>query len=131
MSTNPRQRKNFKKVIAKYIIFLGIIIFALYILNVFVISKKPLFISPMGKVSSNSSSIEKILKNKGILFSDVTLADDYYVVNVSNSGQIKLSINKDVNQQIASLQRILRELTIEGKSFKSIDFRFLEPIIAF
>jgi len=34
-------------------------------------------------------------------------------------------------QQIASLQRILRALTIEGKSFKNIDFRFKEPIISF
>jgi hypothetical protein len=131
MSTNPRQQKHFKKVFARYLIFLSIIIFALYILNVFVISKKPLFISPMGKVSSNSASVEKILKNKGISFTGVTLVDDYYTVNVSSSGKIKLSTNKDINQQIASLQRILRELTIEGKSFKSIDFRFSEPIITF
>jgi hypothetical protein len=131
MSTNPRKQKKLKKVIIAYIFLLGVLGFVLYILYIFIFLRKPLFISPMGKINMDKTSVEKIFKKNGILFSGITLADDYYMVNIQNNGQIKLSQNKDINQQIASLQRILRELTIEGKSFKSIDFRFSEPIISF
>jgi hypothetical protein len=131
MSTNPRRQNRLKKVIFKYILLLSILFFALYFLNVFVFSRKPLFISPMGQAGMSISSLEKTLKGKNILLSKITSADDYYEVNIQNNGQVKLSKSKDINQQIASLQRILRELTIEGKSFRSIDFRFSEPIISF
>jgi hypothetical protein len=131
MSTNLRRQNKLRKVIFKYLLLLSILIFALYLLNVFVFSRKPLFISPMGQAGLSSSSLEKILRGKNIWSSGIISANDYYEVNVQNNGQIKFSKSKDINQQIASLQRILRELTIEGKSFKSIDFRFSEPIISF
>jgi hypothetical protein len=131
MSTNPRRQKQLKKVVITYIFLLGILGLVLYILYIFIFLRKPLFISPIGKINSDSTSVEKILKRNNILFSGITLTGDYFVINIQNNGQIKLSQNKDINQQIASLQRILRELTIEGKSFKSIDFRFSQPIISF
>ena len=131
MSTNPRQQRHFKKKIVGYIFLLGILGFITFFLNVFIISKKPLFISPMGRTDINKVSIEKTLRDNGILFSEVVSSECCYVFNIQNNGQIKLSRAKDIHEQIASLQRILRELTIEGKSFKSIDFRFLGPIISF
>ena len=86
----------------------------------------------MGKDNIDAKKIEKILENNNILFSQVlVLPDSSYQVSIPNNGQVKLSSKKDINRQITSLQRILRELTIEGKSFKSIDFRFNEPIISF
>ena len=82
-------------------------------------------------MSTDLSSVKKILKDNNISFSEVTLSDDSYLVDISDNGQIKLSQDKDINKQISSLQRILAALTIEGKPFKSIDFRFEEPIISF
>jgi hypothetical protein len=61
----------------------------------------------------------------------VTALDSSYSVNIPNNGQVILSGDKDINSQIASLQRILIQLTIEGKTFKNIDFRFSEPTISF
>lgn len=94
-------------------------------------SGKPLFLSPIGENNNDTKKIEKILKNNNISFSQVSLADSYYEIIISNNGQVKISLKKDIDKQITSLQRILRELTIEGKSFKSIDFRFEEPIVSF
>ena len=131
MSVNPRQQRHFKKKIVEYIFLLGVLGLTAFLLNVFIISKKPLFISPMGRMDINKVSIEKTLKDNGISFSGLVSSDCCYVFNIQNNEQIKLSRAKDIHEQIASLQRILRELTIEGKSFKSIDFRFLEPIISF
>lgn len=104
----------------------------MFVLNFFFLSKRPLFISPLGKIESYTAIIEKSLKEKNISFSQVlTLPDSTYAVNIVNNGQVKLSSTKDINEQISSLQRILIQLTIDGKPFKSIDFRFEEPIISF
>lgn len=132
MLQNPRRQRSFKK---KIIVFLllttmsGLLIFFIYSLY---LSSLPLFISPMGESNIDVMGVKKILKDKNILFSDVlVLSDSSYSVTVTNSGQVRISSKKDIMQQIASLQRILRELTIEGKPFKSIDFRFAEPIVSF
>jgi len=85
----------------------------------------------MGKTNVDLVFVEKKLKDKDILFSQVSLSDNSYLIDIQNNGQVRLSLDKDIDKQIASLQRILIQLTIEGKLFKSIDFRFSEPIVSF
>ncbi|MDP2637855.1 MAG: hypothetical protein Q8P26_02245 [Candidatus Levybacteria bacterium] len=66
------------------------------------------------------------------MFSEVVvLGDSSYIVSFPKSGQARLSSQKDIGEQVSSLQRILRQLTIEGKSFENIDFRFKEPVVSF
>ncbi|OGH24833.1 MAG: hypothetical protein A3B47_00055 [Candidatus Levybacteria bacterium RIFCSPLOWO2_01_FULL_39_24] len=128
---NPRQQKNLKRKFAAYILLLGILGFIAFFLNTFFVSGKPLFISPVGKININRAEVEKILKNNHVSFSKIISENNSYLVDISNNGQVRLSLDKDIGQQISSLQRILIQLTIEGKPFKSIDFRFAEPIISF
>lgn len=131
MSINPRRQKYFKRKFAASILLLGILMSSVFFLKTFLALRKPLFISPIGKASRGLGLVEKILKDKNISFSKVSLSDYSYLVDISNNGQVRFSQNKDIDKQISSLQRILRELTIEGKRFKSIDFRFAEPIISY
>ena len=126
-----RGRKSLKAKLTAYILLLIIFAFVIFLINSLFLVGKPLFISPIGKNNIDAKKVEKILKDNNILFSQVLFTDSSYIVIIPNNGQVKLSSKKDMNKQIASLQRILRELTIEGKSFKSIDFRFNEPIISF
>ena len=115
-----------------YILFLTLLGFVIFFINSLLLSQKPLFISPIGENNIDTKKIEKILKDNDILVSNVLVASDYsYEIVIPNNVLVKLSSKKDINKQVASLQRILRELTIEGKPFKSIDFRFEEPIISF
>lgn len=127
---NLGRQKRSKKIIVVYLLVLGVLIIAVYSFNKLSLINKPLFISPIGKVSTNVSSVEKILKENKIQFSGVMRDGNSYSVQIAD-GLVKLSSDKDINQQIASLQRILIQLTIEGKSYKVIDFRFNEPIISF
>ncbi len=132
MSANPRRKKSLKKQITIYILFLIIFCLLLFFLNFDFIFGKVSFISPLGKTNTDIKIIEKTLKDNKISFSNVlVLSDSSYVIDIPNNGQVRLSPIKDVNKQISSLQRILTQLTIEGKLFKSIDFRFSEPIISF
>lgn len=131
MFTNPRRQNFFKRKFITYIFSLGILVILLIFLNIFIASGKPLYISPIGKIDTDLVLVEKKLKDRNISFSSVTLSENSYLVNISNNGQIRLSQDKNIDKQISSLQRILIQLTIEGKPFKSMDFRFSEPIISF
>lgn len=132
MSVNLRKGRNFKRRFAVYTLLFGVLGFVFFYFNFFYFSKKSLFISPIGKAGRDVSVIEKKLKEKNISFSEVLpLSDLAYLINIPNGKQVKLSSVKDIDKQISSLQRILIQLTIEGKLFKSIDFRFSEPIISF
>ncbi len=132
MLQNPRGRKSFKKKLTGYILLLTILGFVIFFINLVFLSGNPLFVSPMGESNINANKVEKILKDNNILFSQVlVLSDSSYLISIPNNGQVRFSSQKDINKQISSLQIILRELTIEGKPFKSMDFRFDEPIISF
>lgn len=132
MSVNPRQKKNLREKIAVYILLLGILACAILFLNFSYLFQKPLFISPVGKAGNDIAMVEKKLREKNIQFSQVLiLPDSAYLISIPNNRQVKLSSDKDIDKQTSSLQRILIQLTIDGKPFKSIDFRFSEPIISF
>jgi hypothetical protein len=129
-----KRKRHFNKKFAIYILAIITLGISAYLLNNFFVSRNPLYISPVGKIDIDNTSLERILKQNNINYSSVIFSGNFYLINIKNNGnngQIKLSCDKDIHEQITSLQRILRELTIEGKLFKSIDFRFSEPIIMF
>jgi hypothetical protein len=131
MSINPRRRKYSKVKFAAYLLILIILGIAAFFLNNFLISKKPLFISPIGKINIDKPYVEKVLKNNKILFTKISLVDYSFLVDIKDNGQIRFALDKNIEEQVSSLQKILNQLTIEGKTFKSIDFRFSEPIVSF
>ena len=132
MSIEIRNKKSFRKRFINYIFFLIILSCLAYFLNFLFFSKRLLFISPLGKVNVNEEIIKDALKKNNILFSQIVVLQDFsYEIDISNNGKVRFSPAKNIDQQITSLQRIQKELTIEGKSFKNIDFRFSEPVISF
>ena len=132
MFAKRRQRRSIKKVTVYFLstILLCIFFFVIYVI---ISMNKPLFISPIGENTNlKIASLQKVLKNSNILFSSIAIATDLsYVIILTGGEQIDLSKDKNINEQVSSLQRILRELTIEEKAFKSIDFRFEKPVIVF
>ncbi len=130
MLENPRKQRSFKKKLTAYV-FLLALFSASFLLYSF-LGKQRTFISPIGQNNTDIIKVERLLKEKNILFSQVlALSDSSYSVSIPNNGKIRLSSQKNIDKQISSLQRILRELTIEGKPFKSIDFRFEKPTVSF
>ena len=130
MPINPRRQRHFKKVLTFIILFLALGM-CLIFLNLLISLRKPLYLSPLGKTNADTVSLEKLLKKSSIPFTEVILSGNFYSISLQNSGKVRISQDKDFTRQVTSLQRILRELTIEGKSFKVIDFRFSEPTISF
>lgn len=104
-------------------------------------SKRIIFISPLAIenpqkiLTSDDNPIKKLeellIKNK-IAFSSISSTEDDSILIKLNSGEeIYFSTKKSLNPQVSSLQLILSRLTIEGKRFTHLDFRYDNPIIAF
>lgn len=72
------------------------------------------------------------LKRYAIAFNHIdTESHAYYSVFLGNNAEILLSENKDIAEQITSLQFILVRLTMEGRQFRKLDLRFSKPVIVF
>ncbi len=115
--------------LAGMFILLGIV----YLTFFFFFPQKELFISPLAlQKNTNRSEIDDLLQESGIAFTSVESAkDSSYLVNLKDGGQVIITQNKNVQNQISSLQLILSRLTIEGKRFKSLDFRYDKPVVLF
>jgi hypothetical protein len=70
-------------------------------------------------------------KNNIAVLSVVSAQGNATLITLSEHTEVIFSNRKDIAQQIASLQLIERQLTIEGKRFHRIDFRFDDPVVTF
>jgi hypothetical protein len=110
--------------------FLSILlIVAGYFINLYF----PDILSPLARNRFNEiSKIEKALSKTNIKFVKTTRQNDLSIlVNLSDKEEVIFSSKKDLQSQIASLQLIVKRLTIEGKRFKRLDFRYDKPLIVF
>lgn len=109
------------------------------ILGFIVLSREPVFISPLpflrslGLATSSDADkkeIQNFLKAQNIDYKDISLSGKTtYIVKVKDNGNAYITTNKDVSEQLSSLQRIHSRLTMEGKKFTRLDLRYDKPVI--
>lgn len=75
--------------------------------------------------------LKSLLENEGIVISGIKHEKDAYVVTLQTKEQIFFNPEKDLTEQIASLQVILPRLTMEGKRFTRLDLRYDKPVVVF
>lgn len=137
MSITKRKLKNnfFSQIKIFISVLLGIVLVSLIIYFSFLLffPKNNKFVSPLSQNSgSKNNQVEQLLDKENIPFSSVeTEPDSSYLITLKDGGKVLLSQNKNVQNQISSLQLILSRLTIEGKRFKNLDFRYDKPVIEF
>lgn len=109
--------------------FLGLICLAILFYSIFLMRKEPV-ISPLAVLKKlDAPNMKKLLTNANISYSFIDMASDYYDITLKDGGKIYISSKKNIEAQISSLQAMLKQLTIDGKGFKLIDFRFDKPVI--
>ncbi len=111
----------------------------LVLTGLFVQKGEPLFASPLPDTSSSqkidtSQNVSKetrdLLKEKSIEFSSLSESKGKsFVITLKNGGEVIITDEKDLDEQLASLQRIVAQLTMEGKKLKRLDLRFDRPIL--
>lgn len=134
MQQEIQTKKQLKKQ-KKIKIYLGILIliFALLSMVLFykiIFTKKTLFISPLSSIGfSKNTSFENKLKNAKIDFTRLNISKNEYRFDVKGEGLVIMTGTKNIDEQISSLQVILKNLKIKGIRFKSLDFRYDKPVI--
>ena len=137
MSIKKRKIKNkfFQQIKIFFIALIGMLALLGFVYSVFTffIPQKQLFISPLAlQKNIKRNQIDVLLQKSGIQFASVENAkDSTYLVNLKDGGQVIITQDKNIENQISSLQLILSRLTIEGKRFKSLDFRYDKPVVLF
>lgn len=144
MLKRTARKKNKLLFIAPFIFVFLFFLFIFYALKLYfpLVAKKPAFVSPisfsikekMGILSGKTSNkeLENLLSQKNITFSSISvLSDSSYLVKVTDEEEIIFSATKPMESQVSSLQLILSRLTIEGKRFARLDFRFDKPVVTF
>lgn len=111
----------------------------LVLAGLFVQKEEPLFLSPLPDKNSQSkqnsttaisTEAKDLLKKKQIEFSSLSEAKGKsYVITLKDGGEVIVTDEKDLDGQLASLQRIVAQLTMEGKKLKRLDLRFDRPIL--
>lgn len=82
--------------------------------------------------STVESVITQSLQNHKIDFLGVKAEKDgTATIILKNNAKVIVSTQKDIESQIASLQLTIANLTIEGKQFQRLDFRFDRPVVTF
>ncbi|MBU2632285.1 hypothetical protein KKG52_01085 [Patescibacteria group bacterium] len=129
---NKRKKSRLRKKLL--LVFLFLLIFLSSILFVFmgfVINNK-FIISPVTRQQVEKKiTLEQELKKQKIEYSEIRILQDYYIIEIKDNGVALISQNKAIKKQVASLQLIINRLTIEGKRFKKLDFRYDKPLISF
>lgn len=73
--------------------------------------------------------IKEKLGKRGFSVKEIADYDNGYLLTLSTDEKIIFSKNKQLDEQISSLQLISSRLTIEGKDFVQVDLRFDRPVI--
>ena len=131
--TKREKKKDARKRLIIFIFFLLLISLNLVFVYKTFIEKPDSILNPLS--SNQVSSTEEIgekLKTKKIAFAEIESQKDLtYLVKLKGGGEVIFDPNKDIDEQLASLQLILSQLKIEGKALKRLDFRFEKPVITF
>lgn len=139
---NQKSRKKIKRLI--WIVFiLGIICTAAFLglmkrnkinlPNIF--NNQTEIVSPL----ANPTKIDKLkdkLKEKGIEIDwrsekENKIENKKWEMRLKNGESVIFSLEKDIDEQINSLQMILKRFKIEGRQFEKIDLRFEKPVITY
>lgn len=123
---------------------LGVLFFLLvFLIGLFVVLQntlpKKIVISPIpqGVLSNNTLKTDNtfnallvVLKKNNINFTAISEYNkNSILVRLSSGEEVIFSQYKNFELQTSSLQLILSRLTIEGKRFSRLDFRFEKPVI--
>jgi len=73
--------------------------------------------------------IESELKKQNVKVKSIEQNQDLITVTLESNQILLLSQKRDIKRDLASLQLIIRQLTMEGKRFTRLDLRFDKPVI--
>lgn len=81
---------------------------------------------------NKTTNLKKLLSKYEISYDQIyTTKEGDFLIKLHPEGEVLLSQNGALEQNISSLQLVLARITMEGKQFSRLDFRFEKPVIVF
>lgn len=104
----------------------------------YILQKQNHLISPIPKVILQKKSddtyavIQTLCEENHLHCTNIQVHSDTTAsLFIDTDEQVILSLQKDLATQIASLQLTIAHLTIDGRRFRLLDFRFDKPVISY
>ena len=102
----------------------------------YLFSTRYTLVSPMPPHSSSTGSnvIKKVeieLKKQQINATDIDENGDEITITLDKNQKVIMASTQNFQSELASLQLIIRQLTMEGKRFERVDLRFDKPVIVY
>ncbi len=103
-----------------------------YLLIVTVFSNKTIILNPQSTSSIGNEDVEKTLRANNIAFQELAISSVSGMIKFrTNDVQVFISSQKKIDEQILTLQAILRRLSLDGKRPTLVDLRYNKPIVKF
>ena len=143
MSSIKRIRKRkLRKVYGYLFISSGLfcLVLALCMSVFYITHPKARLISPLSAVntmvfgtSDNQfiMQVQQLCQTYNLACNNFTSSNDDTISFEVEDHKIVLSTKKSISQEMASLQLTIRQLTMEGKEFRGLDFRYDRPVISY
>ena len=136
------QKRKARKVLGYIFFSTGIfcLMFCFLIGVFYILHKGVLITSPLGKQlllsldSSKSRWQEKFTEecsHRNLTCEHIEIHDDQRVTFFIQKHIVVLSEKKPIDSQMSSLQLTIHQLTMEGKDYHSLDFRYDRPVISY
>lgn len=107
------------------------VIFTAFLFSGFTILS-PITKSQSASTDAQIAEIQTFCQQNHIDCESVQTIDETSIqITLGNHSIILLSTKKDLKNQLSSLQEATAQLTIKGKQFKKLDFRFANIVITF
>jgi hypothetical protein len=131
--TKKQKREASRKKLAIILIVVGLLVLNFVLAYSAFFQKPKPILSPLSKNQISSNEVfEKKLKESNIEYTSITTEKDLsYLIKLKSGGEVLIDQDKDVEEQLSSLQLVLKQLKIEGKTLRRLDFRYQKPIITF
>ena len=131
--TKKEKKKASRKKIGLLLIILGLFFLSISALLLNVLSKDRQFLSPLaGNQKSVDLRLEDELRKREIKYLSFQTNEDLTLtIKLDGNGDVIIDTRKEISNQLSSLQLILGQLKIEGKTFSRLDFRYDKPFIAY
>lgn len=129
--TKKEKRKATKKRLGLWLIIIGLFLICISLAGIKFLTHDPIFLSPLSQnQDSLMSRLTSDLKDKGIEYQEIVTNDDLTVtVKLKDNQEVIIDTKKSLSGQLSSLQLIVSQLKIEGKTFRRLDFRYQKPVI--
>lgn len=106
----------------------------MYLTNSVVLSPLPAQLGGLLPTSSSDQSekeLKSLLRSHNIMYTAISRSSDEFVITLNLKQRVFVTRDKNLTEQISSLQDILPHLTMEGKQFRQLDLRYDKPVVTY